>query len=42
MKIALIAEHTNPLSAHKGEPTCGESVHISAISRHLAKRGHRV
>ncbi|CAM3620195.1 glycosyltransferase [Nocardiopsis rhodophaea] len=42
MKIALVAEHTSPLPAHKGEPTCGESVHIASVSRHLAKLGHRV
>ncbi|QBI52331.1 glycosyltransferase [Streptomonospora litoralis] len=42
MKIAMVAEHTNPLAAHKGEPACGDSVHIAALSRQLAKLGHRV
>lgn len=42
MKIALIAEHANPLPAHRGEPACPESLHACALSRQLAKRGHRV
>ncbi|GAB3438738.1 glycosyltransferase family 1 protein [Streptomonospora sediminis] len=42
MKIAMVAEHANPLPAHRGEPTCGDSVHIAALSRQLAKLGHRV
>ncbi|MFD0776289.1 glycosyltransferase, partial [Streptomonospora algeriensis] len=42
MKIAMVAEHANPLPAHKGEPACGDSVQIAALSRHLAKAGHRV
>ncbi|PSK98573.1 glycosyltransferase involved in cell wall biosynthesis [Murinocardiopsis flavida] len=42
MKIALVAEHTAPLTAHKGEPTDGESVHIAALARHLARLGHKV
>lgn len=42
MKIALIAEHTTPLAAHRAEPTCGDSVHVAALSRQLAKLGHRV
>ncbi|MGI5120063.1 glycosyltransferase [Marinactinospora thermotolerans] len=42
MKIALVSEHATPLPAHKGEPTCGDSVHVAALARHLAKNGHRV
>ncbi|MFC7326526.1 glycosyltransferase [Marinactinospora rubrisoli] len=42
MKIALVSEHTRPLAAHKGEPTCGGSVHVSALARQLARLGHRV
>ena len=42
VKIALIAEHTTPLAAHRGEATCGDSVHIASLSRQLAKLGHRV
>lgn len=42
MKIALVAEHTTPLSAHKGEPTDGESTHVAALARHIAKIGHKV
>lgn len=42
MKIALVAEHASPLAAHKGEPTCGDSVHTTQLSRHLATLGHRV
>ncbi|WP_017610130.1 glycosyltransferase [Nocardiopsis xinjiangensis] len=42
MKIALIAEHANPLPAHRGEPACPASLHACALSRQLAKRGHRV
>ncbi|MBB4929466.1 glycosyltransferase involved in cell wall biosynthesis [Lipingzhangella halophila] len=42
MKIALVAEHASPLAAHKGEPTCGASLHTTQLSRHLATLGHRV
>ncbi|TDQ55072.1 glycosyltransferase [Actinorugispora endophytica] len=42
MKIALVSEHANPLPAHKGEPTDGESVHLSCLARQLARLGHRV
>lgn len=42
MKIALVSEHANPLPAHKGEPTDGESVHLSCLARQLARSGHRV
>lgn len=42
MKIAMIAEHANPLPAHRGEPACPTSLHVCALSRQLAKRGHRV
>ncbi|MFL1376116.1 MULTISPECIES: glycosyltransferase [unclassified Nocardiopsis] len=42
MKIAIIAEHTNPLPAHRGEPACPASLHLCALSRQLAKRGHKV
>ncbi|MDA0565489.1 glycosyltransferase [Streptomonospora sp. S1-112] len=42
MKIAMVVEHANPLPAHKGEPSGADSVHIAALSRHLAKLGHRV
>ncbi|WP_239646300.1 glycosyltransferase [Nocardiopsis prasina] len=42
MKIAMVAEHANPLPAHKGEPACGDSVQVAALARHLAKAGHRV
>ncbi|RCV49627.1 glycosyltransferase [Marinitenerispora sediminis] len=42
MKIALVSEHTRPLSAHRGEPTCGGSVHVSSLARQLARLGHRV
>nr|WP_156004183.1 glycosyltransferase [Streptomonospora sp. PA3] len=38
----MVAEHANPLPAHKGEPACGDSVHIATLSRQLAKAGHRV
>ncbi|NYH53475.1 glycosyltransferase involved in cell wall biosynthesis [Nocardiopsis arvandica] len=42
MKIAMVAEHANPLPAHRGEPACPASLHACALSRQLAKRGHRV
>lgn len=42
MKIALIAEHANPLPAHRGEPTCTESLHVCSLSRQLARLGHKV
>lgn len=42
MKIALVAEHTNPLPAHRGEPSCPASLHACALSRQLAKRGHKI
>ncbi|WP_046470012.1 glycosyltransferase [Allosalinactinospora lopnorensis] len=42
MKIALVAEHASPLPAHRGEPTCGDSVHVVQLARHLARLGHRV
>ena len=42
MKIAMIAEHANPLPAHRGEAACPASLHVCALSRQLAKRGHRV
>ncbi|GLU47524.1 glycosyltransferase [Nocardiopsis ansamitocini] len=42
MKIAMVSEHANPVGAHKGEPTCGDSVHLTSVARQLAKLGHRV
>ncbi|MFV2196241.1 glycosyltransferase [Nocardiopsis sp. LOL_012] len=42
MKIAMVAEHANPLPAHRGEPSCPASLHACALSRQLAKRGHKV
>ena len=42
MKIAMVAEHANPLPAHRGEPACPASLHACALSRQLAKRGHKV
>ncbi|MFI6577566.1 glycosyltransferase [Nocardiopsis sp. NPDC050513] len=42
MKIAMVAEHANPLPAHRGEPACPASLHACAVSRQLAKRGHKV
>ncbi|GAB3728830.1 glycosyltransferase [Nocardiopsis nanhaiensis] len=42
MKIAMVAEHANPLPAHRGEPACPASLHVCALSRQLAKRGHKV
>lgn len=42
MKIAMVAEHANPLPAHRGEPACPVSLHVCAVSRQLAKRGHKV
>lgn len=42
MKIAMVAEHANPLPAHRGEPACPASLHVCAVSRQLAKRGHKV
>lgn len=42
MKIALVAEHANPLPAHRGEPSCPVGLHACALSRQLAKLGHKI
>lgn len=42
MKIAMISEHANPLAALGGADAGGQNVHVHALARGLARRGHRV
>lgn len=42
MKISLVAEHTDPLSARHGSPHDGDSGYIASLARNLARLGHRV
>jgi glycosyltransferase involved in cell wall biosynthesis len=42
MKIALVSEHASPLAAVGGEDAGGQNVHVDALARALARRGHDV
>lgn len=42
MRIAMISEHASPLAALGGVDAGGQNVHVAALARHLAARGHRV
>src|SRR5699024_3849340 len=41
VKIALVAEHANPLPAHRGEPSCPVGLHACALSRQPATLGQQ-
>ena len=42
MRIAMISEHASPLAALGGVDAGGQNVHVAALARGLARRGHRV
>lgn len=42
MKIALVSEHANPLAALGEADAGGQNVHVAALARGLARRGHTV
>lgn len=42
MRIAMVSEHASPLAALGGVDAGGQNVHVSALSRALAARGHAV
>lgn len=42
MKIAMVSEHANPLTAVGGENAGGQRVHVAGLARALAERGHEV
>ncbi|NNG41043.1 glycosyltransferase [Flexivirga sp. ID2601S] len=42
MRIAMISEHASPLAALGGIDAGGQNVHVAALARHLAERGHDV
>jgi glycosyltransferase involved in cell wall biosynthesis len=42
MKIALVSEHASPLAMLGGEDAGGQNVHVDALARALARRGHDV
>lgn len=42
MKIAMVSEHASPLATLGGVDAGGQNVHVAALSRSLARRGHRV
>jgi glycosyltransferase involved in cell wall biosynthesis len=42
MKIAMVSEHASPLATLGGEDAGGQNVHVAALSRALADRGHEV
>ncbi|MFC4589545.1 glycosyltransferase [Sphaerisporangium corydalis] len=42
MKIAMVSEHASPLAALGGEDSGGQNVHVAALARGLAARGHEV
>ena len=42
VKIAMVSEHASPLAAVGGVDAGGQNVHVAALSRALAARGHRV
>ena len=42
MKIAMVSEHANPLATPGSVDAGGQNVHVAALSRALAERGHRV
>ena len=42
MKIAMVSEHASPLAVPGGVDAGGQNVHVAALARTLAGRGHRV
>lgn len=42
MRIAMISEHASPLATLGGVDAGGQNVHVAALSRQLAGRGHDV
>ena len=42
MRIALVSEHASPLAVLGGEDAGGQNVHVDALARGLAARGHDV
>ncbi len=42
MRIAMVSEHASPLAALGGVDAGGQNVHVDALSRGLAARGHEV
>ncbi len=41
-RLALVSEHASPLAALGGVDAGGQNVHVAALARGLADRGHRV
>ncbi|WP_424535834.1 glycosyltransferase [Sphaerisporangium viridialbum] len=42
MKIAMVSEHASPLAIAGGVDSGGQNVHVAALARGLADRGHEV
>jgi len=42
MKIAMVSEHASPLATLGGVDAGGQNVHVAALARALAARGHQV
>ncbi len=42
MKIAMVSEHASPLATLGGVDAGGQNVHVAALARALAARGHEV
>jgi D-inositol-3-phosphate glycosyltransferase len=42
MRIAMVSEHANPLAVVGGVDAGGQNVHVEALARSLAERGHDV
>jgi len=42
MRIAMVSEHASPLAAAGGPDSGGQNLHVHALARHLAARGHDV
>ena len=42
MKISMVSEHASPLAVLGGVDAGGQNVHVAALARSLARRGHQV
>ena len=42
MRVALVSEHASPLAVLGGHDAGGQNVHVAALARELAERGHSV
>jgi len=42
MKISMVSEHSSPIAPPGGVDSGGQNVHVAALSRSLAARGHHV